>query len=209
LHNIIAGKSRSQLTKMMQKTRSNIYLSNPLVQDATVIISGNVADALKLLKEQVDKHSRDLETQSLWVHAQKLDWIMTNRRDQVVKIVRDNGTHISFDQVDGLYRTISVSGVDKTFVERTVRMLTLVACECYVASIELSMPIQSIKSFAWDSPKKSEWDWKTRLESVAQATRAVILARDSGRILDIFGTESVCKAAFVQLCNLAELKVSI
>lgn len=167
--------------------------------------------------------------QTLPFPTHKLDWMLANRRDVLTRCMWDNGTFILFHAGDKgspptapSCRLVTFLGDDRVYVDRTIRMLTLLACECYVACVELSHPIHALPNAqeaasynGWPSSPHNnqasqqapaEFDWKKALESIAETTRAIVVLRDQGRGIEILGVEATCKSAYGLITELENIR---
>ncbi|KAI9027973.1 hypothetical protein DFJ74DRAFT_661342 [Hyaloraphidium curvatum] len=237
-HNVIAGPRRRTLRAVMRRTRTNIYFPSPFVvqsvemaaEAAGMVITGvgaSVDEAVRVLRELADQKKPQIVSHTLTFPTHKLDWMLANRRDVLTRTMWDNGTFVLFPvagqgtpQGAPSCRLVTVLGDDRVYVERTIRMLTLLACECYVACIDLSHPVHSIPAAAdaaagfngWPaSPAAAqapfqELDWKALLENVAQTTRAVVVLRDQGRAIEVLGVEATAKSAHATLAEHPSLR---
>lgn len=61
----------------------------------------------------------------------KLDWMLTERLDDLRNIANDNGTYIQVPSVGSHLSSITVFGDHRTSIERTIRsVMALVSCSC-------------------------------------------------------------------------------
>ena len=51
----------------------------------------------------------------------KLDWMLTDRMDELKTFMRDNGTYINFPSVGSQTSLISVFGDNRIHIQRTIR----------------------------------------------------------------------------------------
>ncbi|ORX41050.1 hypothetical protein BD324DRAFT_647947 [Kockovaella imperatae] len=67
----------------------------------------------------------------------KLDWLLTERIEEVRGIMNDNGTYIQVPNVGSQMSLITVFGDHRVNIERTIRSIMALACQFYVASFWL------------------------------------------------------------------------
>ncbi|KAI9633504.1 putative cytoplasm protein [Dioszegia hungarica] len=67
----------------------------------------------------------------------KLDWLLTERLEEVKIIMSDNATYMQVPSVGSQASLITVFGDHRTGIERTIRTLMAMSCEFYVASVWL------------------------------------------------------------------------
>ncbi|KXS16939.1 hypothetical protein M427DRAFT_133734 [Gonapodya prolifera JEL478] len=247
-HNILADRRRRLLHAIMRRTATNVYFPSPFVvqsaepngREASIVITGrrgSVEEAKRLLEEVVNSKCPTVMQHTITFPSHKLEWMLANRRDLISKIMWDNGTFILFpvtssNPTEGQTnqqqqqqqriqnRIVTIYGDDRVFIERTVRMLTLVSCECYIASIDLTQPINNLVYDATPyfgnqfdphqshppQPRKMELDWESRLTEIANSTRAVVYLAEQGQTVEILGVEATCKSAYGMLSETEELK---
>ncbi|KAG0321297.1 hypothetical protein BGZ99_003976, partial [Dissophora globulifera] len=161
--NMIGGKKRQDLQELMARTRTNIYLTSPLVQTANksgipvdsryndIYITGP-AKQVAIAKEALSRaHSRAQSespscTRQVNIATRKLDWMLLNHREKLRSIMMDNATFIAFPPLGGTHPTISVYGESGVNVERTIRMVMQLSCHFHSGSIvmrDIALPIHT------------------------------------------------------------------
>jgi hypothetical protein len=70
-------------------------------------------------------------TMSVPCISRKLDWMLVNRRDQLRKIMNDNGVFLSIPPIGSNIGSIRVIGDDPIFVERSIRSLMVLVSTLY------------------------------------------------------------------------------
>lgn len=58
----------------------------------------------------------------------KLDWMLTDRMDELKTFMRDNGTYINFPSVGSQTSLISVFGDNRIHIQRTIRSVMQLVC---------------------------------------------------------------------------------
>lgn len=71
----------------------------------------------------------------------KLDWMITERADDVRAIMEDNATYIQFSKLGFSNSLVTVLGDNRVNIQRTIRAIMELACQFYVASFWL-LPVQ-------------------------------------------------------------------
>ncbi|KAI5119924.1 hypothetical protein M0805_000889 [Coniferiporia weirii] len=167
LHAIIAGRRRSAIQSIQEETGTSIYFPSPLQglvgpdvgplghpqtpigsaprQSNNVIwITGEffgvqrARDMLFKLSMQKSKQAMSRDTAIL---PRKLDWMLTDRMDDLKTIMNDNATFINFPPIGSATSLITVYGDNKVNIQRTIRSVMQLACQFYVASLWL-LPVQ-------------------------------------------------------------------
>ncbi|KAJ7900099.1 cytoplasmic protein [Mycena olivaceomarginata] len=157
LHAIIAGRKRAVLQTIQEETATNIYFPSPLqgllgadhsAADSTgpnarngnvIWITGEffgVQRARDMLFQSKSVISRDTA-----ILPRKLDWMVTDRADDLKSIVSDNATFIHFPPLGSSTSLITVYGDHRVNIQRTIRSIMALACHYYVGSFWL-LPIQ-------------------------------------------------------------------
>ncbi|KAG6911775.1 hypothetical protein DXG01_000021 [Tephrocybe rancida] len=176
LHAIIAGRKRSVLQSIQEETATNIYLPSPLqglmgpelatsvgnFRNANVIwITGEffgVQRARDMLYQVSVNKSKSVISRDTAILPRKLDWMVTDRADDLRSIMSDNATFIHFPSLGSSTSLITVYGDHRVNIQRTIRsIMQLVstthplsepisgnfyqACQYYVGSFWL-LPMQ-------------------------------------------------------------------
>ncbi|KAJ7630704.1 hypothetical protein FB45DRAFT_1003704 [Roridomyces roridus] len=162
LHAIIAGRKRAVLQTIQEETATNIYLPSPLQGLMGAERSGSDSPALNprngnaiwitgeffgvqrardmLFQLSVNK-SKSVISRDTAILPRKLDWMVTDRADDLKSIVSDNGTFIQFPPLGSSTSLITVYGDHRVNIQRTIRSIMALACHYYVGSFWL-LPMQ-------------------------------------------------------------------
>lgn len=71
----------------------------------------------------------------------KLDWMVTDRAEDVRSIMTDNATYIQFTNIGTSNSLITIFGDSRVNIQRTIRAIMELACQFYVTSFWL-LPVQ-------------------------------------------------------------------
>jgi len=152
LHNIIAGRKRCVIQTIQEETGTNIYFPSPLsgvlgakvpgllAKQNLIFITGEffgVQRARDMLFQVSMHKSKCIISRDAAILPRKLDWILTERLEEVKQSMNDNGTFINFPVVGSQASLISVYGDHRVNIERTIRSIMQMACQFYVASFWL------------------------------------------------------------------------
>ncbi|KDQ13625.1 hypothetical protein BOTBODRAFT_111266 [Botryobasidium botryosum FD-172 SS1] len=148
LHCILAGRKRSVVHSIQEETATNVYFPNPLQpllggppQNANVIwITGEffgVQRARDMLFQLSMHKTKSIIPRDIALLPRKLDWMLTERKDELKAIMVDNGTFINFPLIGSQTSLISVYGDNQLNIQRTVRAVMQLASQFYVASFWL------------------------------------------------------------------------
>lgn len=162
LHAIIAGRKRAVLQTIQEETATNIYFPSPLQgligpehlgadsptpnpRNGNVIwITGEffgVQRARDMLFQVSVNKSKSVISRDTAILPRKLDWMVTDRADDLKSIVSDNATFIQFPPLGSSTSLITVYGDHRVNIQRTIRSIMQLACNYYVGSFWL-LPIQ-------------------------------------------------------------------
>ncbi|PPR01173.1 hypothetical protein CVT24_006049 [Panaeolus cyanescens] len=160
LHAIVAGRKRSVLQTIQEDTATNIYYPSPL-QDITghdlnsanpssaarnnhiIWITGEffgVQRARDMLYQLSATKSKSVISRDTAILPRKLDWMLTDRADDLRTIMSDNATYIQFPPLGSSTSLITVYGDHRVNIQRTIRSIMQLACAYYVGSFWL-LPI--------------------------------------------------------------------
>ncbi|KAG5648158.1 hypothetical protein DXG03_006112 [Asterophora parasitica] len=159
LHAIIAGRKRSVLQSIQEETATNIYLPSPLqglmgpelgssvgnFRNSNVIwITGEffgVQRARDMLYQVSVNKSKSVISRDTAILPRKLDWMVTDRAEDLRSIMSDNATFIHFPPLGSSTSLITVYGDHRVNIQRTIRSIMQLACQYYVGSFWL-LPMQ-------------------------------------------------------------------
>ncbi|KAJ6519587.1 cytoplasmic protein [Mycena sanguinolenta] len=162
LHAIIAGRKRAMLQSIQEETATNIYFPSPLQgligpehsgadaagansRNGNVIwITGEffgVQRARDMLFQMSVNKSKAVISRDTAILPRKLDWMVTDRADDLKSIVSDNATFIQFPPLGSSTSLITVYGDHRVNIQRTIRSIMALACNYYVGSFWL-LPVQ-------------------------------------------------------------------
>ncbi|KAJ3346565.1 hypothetical protein HDU91_007009 [Kappamyces sp. JEL0680] len=183
LHPIIAGRKREELNHIMQQTRTNFYSPIPFVvqpQSAgngpesadsyhnTIYITGQPDDIQEASKRYLAlAHSIESKiiTKQISCLHRKLDWLYSFRKEKIRKIMADNAVDITFP-----------------------------ICDCYLASIQASNPVESAEQFL-----RFTHDMSATLTRINGTTGAEIIINRN--IVEIYGSDVQSKQAYQDITS--------
>ncbi|KAJ7932640.1 cytoplasmic protein [Mycena leptocephala] len=144
LHAIIAGRKRAVLQTIQEETATNIYFPSPLqgligpehpgadsqgpnARNGNVIwITGEffgVQRARDMLFQVSVNKSKSVISRDTAILPRKLDWMVTDRADDLKSIVSDNATFIQFPPLGSSTSLITVYGDHRVNIQRTIRSI--------------------------------------------------------------------------------------
>ncbi|KAI8621648.1 hypothetical protein BC830DRAFT_1093607 [Chytriomyces sp. MP71] len=123
----------------------------------------------------------------------KIDWLIISKRDQVRKVMYDNGVHLQIPPLGSSSCIIDVVGDNTIYIERAVRALMELVCEFYMATVQVDPA----------TPPTVLASTKSALPKVSQTARSEIITNSQG--LEIYGSEFAVKTAVQMICELGFL----
>ncbi|KAJ3251015.1 hypothetical protein HDU77_006170 [Chytriomyces hyalinus] len=224
---IITGRKRAVLNRIMEDSGgANIYLPNPLavcvaggvkhlISHASTIAARNETEenvkncihvtgpasivdmAISKIQHLMATKKQSLIRKQVRLIRRKIDWLLTSKRDQVRKIMYDNGVHLQIPPLGSASSSVAVIGDNTIYIERAIRALMELVCEFYMATIHVdpSTPTTALSST------------KTSLPKISQSARCEIITNNQG--LEIYGTEFAVKTAVRLICELGVLSSHI
>jgi hypothetical protein len=131
----------------------------------------------------------------------KLDWLLTERIDDIRNIMCDNGTYIQVPSVGSQASLITVFGDHRVNIERTIRSVMALACQFYVASFWL-LPV----SFDVLMPQATlnPPQMQPVLKRIAHATGAEVVFKSN--CFEMHGLEKEVRDAVVKVLELDVIK---
>lgn len=131
----------------------------------------------------------------------KLDWLLTERIDDIRNIMCDNGTYIQVPSVGSQASLITVFGDHRVNIERTIRSVMALACQFYVASFWL-LPV----SFDVLMPQATlnPPQMQPVLKRISHATGAEVVFKSN--CFEMHGLEKEVRDAVIQVLELDVVK---
>jgi len=152
LHNIISGRRRSVIQTIQEETATNIYFPTPLsgvigARDPALLSKQNLifitgeffgVQRARDMLFQVSLHkSKCIISRDTAMLPRKLDWLLSDRLEDVKQVMYDNGTFITFPVIGSQASLISVYGDHRVNIERTIRTIMGYATQFYVSQFWL------------------------------------------------------------------------
>lgn len=166
LQAIVAGRKRHVLQTIQEETATNIYYPSPLqglvgpdianmsavpsspgnprLNKNAVWITGEffgVQRARDMLLQMALNKSKGIISRDTAILPRKLDWMVTDRTEDLKMIMNDNSTFIQFPSIGSSTSLITVFGDHRVHIQRTIRSVMQLTCQFYVASFWL-LPTQ-------------------------------------------------------------------
>ncbi|KAG1137375.1 hypothetical protein G6F37_011566 [Rhizopus arrhizus] len=140
LHYLICGKKRSGLLPIIEETSTNIYFPSPFDQqgdvEADIYITGEQTQVTRvkgMLNKLAVQKAKSMYHKDIDLSSKKIDWLLLHRRDELRKIMHDNGAYIMFPLIGSGETRVTVYAENRVNAERTLRALNLQTCTIYEA----------------------------------------------------------------------------
>ncbi|ORZ35586.1 hypothetical protein BCR44DRAFT_1499475 [Catenaria anguillulae PL171] len=156
-HYVVAGRKAADLHHIMRTTNTNIYLPSPFAAHAQVPYTspvgwenqlrpgqgrifitgeqGRVVQAREMMLRAAS--AKKFMSRPLTVLPRKLDWMLTHRKDLVLRFMYDNGTFIAFPPLGSGQTLVTVYGDNTVAINRTLESVARLACDFYTAELRL------------------------------------------------------------------------
>ncbi|KAL1923705.1 uncharacterized protein VTP21DRAFT_8685 [Calcarisporiella thermophila] len=221
LHNIICGRKRDKLELIMQETATNIYFSPPIIctssdelQENIVYMTGEVPGiqrAKDMLLKLAAQKAQSMYSKETTMIPRKIDYLLVHNRENLKKIMYDNGSYVAFPTLGSQGGVLSVYGENRVNVERTIRMVMQLACQLYHAQFWVMSGSTSPPSFpgilGFDPTKSfalSHTQVVSCVSQIAQASGAEVAFKCS--CFEVFGTERAVRNAYQQINEMDLIK---
>ncbi|KAI9217694.1 hypothetical protein BC828DRAFT_408264 [Blastocladiella britannica] len=162
-HYVVAGRKAADLHNVMRVTNTNVYLPSPFAAHAPLSGAGSGPGAPSVGwetrlrpgqgriwitgdRERVQQaHNMLMQiaagkkfgSRQLHVLARKLDWMLTHRKDLIMRFMYDNGTFVALPPLGSGHTLVTVYGDNMVSINRTLESVARLACDCYSAEIRL------------------------------------------------------------------------
>ncbi|KAH9964452.1 hypothetical protein BC827DRAFT_1259521 [Russula dissimulans] len=180
LQAIVAGRKRHVLQSIQEETATNIYLPSPLqglvgpdgASGVTIGPSRQSKNAVWISGEFFGVQQKGIISRDTAILPRKLDWMVTDRAEDLRIIMSDNATFIQFPLIGSSTSLITVFGDHRVNIQRTIRSVMQLACQFYVASFWL-LPAQF--NVLLPPPTLNATQVTTIIKQVSNATGAEVV----------------------------------
>jgi hypothetical protein len=219
LHTIIAGRKRSALQSIQEETATNIYLPSPLQghlgpelsppnltdnMGRTIWITGEFFGfqrARDMLYQASTTKAKSIISRDTAILPRKLDWMVTDRPEDLKSIMHDNATFIHFPPLGSSTSLISVYGDHRVNIQRTIRSIMQLACQFYVGSFWL-LPVQF--NALLPPPTLNPSQVSTLIKQISLTTGAEVVFKSM--CFELHGLEHEVRAAVGMIMELDIIK---
>ncbi|KAI7873515.1 uncharacterized protein EV154DRAFT_396922, partial [Mucor mucedo] len=219
LHNLVSGRKHVQLQSIMEETATNIYLQSPFnntckiidneKKSPTIYLTGesmtNLNRAKELLCKLASQKSKSMYHKDSIMDARKIDWILLNKKTDLRKIMRDNGSFFLFPSLGSGSNSVSIYAENRINVERSIRLLNYLTSSIYEATFDF-INVDSLDSFIHRTFGGSIEKFADILCQLSQSSGADVLFKSDSNKLELFGTERQVRNAYQLLSGMPFFK---
>ncbi|KAI8881321.1 hypothetical protein K501DRAFT_334771 [Backusella circina FSU 941] len=155
---LICGRKRAGLLPIIEETSTNIYFPSPFDTPTTITTTtttntttntnittiNNKKSVIYITGEHVTRvkdmfnklfiqKQKSMYHKDTALYARKIDWLLLHRRDELRKIMHDNGSFILFPKLGSGDNKVTVYAENRVNAERTLRALNFQASMIYEA----------------------------------------------------------------------------
>ncbi|KAG8962957.1 hypothetical protein FRC03_003574 [Tulasnella sp. 419] len=225
LHPIIAARKRTVIQAIQEETATNIYFPTPLrdlvggpsapplMQNGTsarmnrnvIWITGEffgVQRARDMLFQAAHTKSKQVISRDAAILPRKLDWMLTERLEELKTIMSDNATFLDFPVLGSQSSVVGVYGDNRVNIQRTIRAIMLLATQFYTAQFyllpthfNLLLPPSSINA-------NQITPILTRLSTIAGGAEVVF----KDNCFEVFGLENEARRGIMSIGELPIVK---
>lgn len=145
------------------------------------------------------------------LHPRKLDWLLIHRKNDIRKIMRDNGSFISFPKPSSGGNLVSVFSDSRVNAERTLRCLHFLACDIYEACFYFNHLRDGGAIYgAADTFFHNINNVAALVSQLSQISGAEVAYKSADPVgcIEVFGTERAIRHVYQRLHEMTFLKVS-
>ncbi|KAI9304025.1 hypothetical protein BJ944DRAFT_164386 [Cunninghamella echinulata] len=218
LQYLIGGRKRTGLHPIIEETCTNIYYPSPFTtsltgideDNAAIYITGdatNVTRVEDMLNKLAAQKAKSMYHKSVIMVPQKLDWMLLHRKDEIRKIMHDNGSFVEFPVLGSGEDRISVYAENRVNAERTLRAINFVACSIYEAVFFFN----NNDAAMYDAPgQHTFFDSMTNLANMvtqlSQVSGAQVIYKKDPGCIEVMGTERAIRNVYQSLQEMTFLK---
>ncbi|KAI9280469.1 hypothetical protein BY458DRAFT_584371 [Sporodiniella umbellata] len=219
LHYLICGRKRCGLLPIIEETKTNIYFPSPFCnpsQDeneeakAHIFITGEQAQVTRvkdMLNKLAVQKAKSMYHKDTDLSARKLDWLLLHRRDELRKIMHDNGAYVMFPKIGSGKNKVTVYAENRVNAERTLRALNLQACNIYEAFFYFSHQENTEVFGSSASLFSSLPHLSTFVSDLSYVSGSEVVYKPELGCIEVFGSERAIRNAYQRLQEIQFLQV--
>lgn len=236
LQYLICGRKRAGLLPIIEETSTNIYFPSPFVADTLQVETDTTSSATKdetsataaatepaiyitgepnhvsrvkdMLNKLAVQKAKSMYHKDTALYARKIDWLLLHRRDELRKIMHDNGAYIEFPPLGSGDNRVTVYAENRVNAERTLRALNFQACNIYEACFYFNNRDGSI----YDSTgSHTFFDSTSNLSSLvtqlSQVSGSEVIYKTDPGCIEVLGAERAIRNVYQRLQEMQFLQV--
>ncbi|KAI8083823.1 hypothetical protein BDF21DRAFT_416700 [Thamnidium elegans] len=217
LHYLICGRKRTGLRSILEETATSIYFPSPFIFEANddyspaIYITGesnHVARVKDMLTKLATQKAQSMYHKDAVLHPRKLDWMLLHRRTDLVKVMRDNGSFLSFPKMGSRQNIVTVYAESRVNAERTLRSLHFLACGIYEACFYFNHRDGAI--YGAESAHtffNSISNISALVSQLSQISGAEVAYKTDPGCIEVYGTERAIRNVYQRIHEMSFLKM--
>ncbi|KAI8644908.1 hypothetical protein BD408DRAFT_362478 [Parasitella parasitica] len=218
LHYLICGRKRTGLQAILEETATSIYFPSPFIFEKSndeysppIYVTGessNVARVKDMLTKLATQKAQSMYHKDAVLHPRKLDWMLLHRRSDLRKIMRDNGSFVSFPKMGSGGNVVTVYAESRVNAERTLRSLHFLACCIYEACFYFNRDgaIYGAEAAA-HTFFNSSVNIAALVSQLSQISGAEVAYKADSGCIEAYGTERAIRHVYQRLHDMSFLKI--
>ncbi|KAI8879815.1 hypothetical protein K501DRAFT_192731, partial [Backusella circina FSU 941] len=212
IHNLIGGRKHAQLHSITEETATSIYLESPFSTICgkepvnTIYLSGESASEVKRAKELLiklaNKKEESMYHKTFIMDPKKLDWILIHCRQDIRKIMRDNGSFFLFPSVGSGSNSVSIYAENRIYGERSTRLLNYLTHNIYQASLSFKLNSSENEDDSDTPPFAPLEKCYEIMKEISKLSKVDISFNTKLEAIELFGTEKQVKEAYTLLTHI-------
>ncbi|CEP12772.1 hypothetical protein [Parasitella parasitica] len=228
LQYLICGRKRAGLLPIIEETSTNIYFPSPFTDTSNTTTTTNNADPheetqpaiyitgepnhVSRVKDMLNKlavqKAKSMYHKDTALYARKIDWLLLHRRDELRKIMHDNGAYIEFPRLGSGDNKVTVYAENRVNAERTLRALNFQACSIYEACFYFNNRDGSIYDSAgthtfFDSTS----NLASLVSQLSQVSGSEVIYKTDPGCIEVLGAERAIRNVYQRLQEMQFLQV--
>ncbi|ORX54376.1 hypothetical protein DM01DRAFT_1407241 [Hesseltinella vesiculosa] len=212
LQYLIGGRKRTGLQTIIEETCTNLYFPSPFADpdsDQDIYITGepsNVARVKDMLTKLANQKAKSMYHKSVSMVTEKLDWMLLHRKDELRKVMHDNGSYVALPTLGSGDDRMHVYAENRVNAERTLRAVNFVACSIYEAVFFFNNNQQALFDASSGAFFDSLPNLATMVSQLSQVSGAQVVYKTEPGCIQVMGTERAIRNVYQRLQEMAFLK---
>ncbi|KAI8079150.1 hypothetical protein BDF21DRAFT_419548 [Thamnidium elegans] len=226
LQYLICGRKRAGLLPIIEETSTNIYFPSPFADtnntdksdlneedelQPAIYISGepsNVSRVKDMLNKLAVQKAKSMYHKDTALYARKIDWLLLHRRDELRKIMHDNGAFIQFPPIGSGDNRVTVYAENRVNAERTLRALNFQACNIYEACFYFNNRDGAIyDSTSTHTFFDSTANLASLVSQLSQVSGSEVIYKSDPGCIEVLGAERAIRNVYQRLQEMQFLQV--